>query len=77
MCYGIYLYIHSTSNSSYTKVSAATVRRVAVLVASVAFTFKQRSAVVHPVSITRFPFFRVQTLENLSVDSVSNQWSAQ
>ena len=28
---------------------------------------------VHPVSITRFPSFRTQTLENLSVDSV-NKW---
>ena len=27
---------------------------------------------IHPVSITRFPFFRTQPLENLSVDSVKN-----
>ena len=27
---------------------------------------------LHPVSITRFPSFRTQTLENLSVDSVEN-----
>ena len=27
---------------------------------------------VHPVSITRFPPFRTQPLENLSVDSVKN-----
>ena len=31
-----------------------------------------RSFVVHPVSITRFPSFRTQTLENLSVDSVKD-----
>ena len=32
---------------------------------------------LHPVSTTIFPFFRTQTLENLSVDSVTNHWSAQ
>ena len=32
---------------------------------------------LHLVSITRFPFFRTQTLENISVDSVKNRWSAQ
>ena len=30
------------------------------------------SPVLHPVSITRFPSFRTQTLESLSVDSVKN-----
>ena len=30
------------------------------------------SQLVHPVSITRFPSFRTQPLENLSVDSVKN-----
>ena len=28
---------------------------------------------IHPVSVTRFPSFRTQPLENLSVDSV-NKW---
>ena len=32
-----------------------------------------RRLAVHPVSITRFPSFRTQPLENLSVDSV-NKW---
>ena len=30
--------------------------------------------IIHPVSITRFPSFRTQTLEDLSVDSVRNRF---
>ena len=34
--------------------------------------FFKSSCCIHPVSITRLPSFRTQTLENLSVDSVKN-----
>ena len=33
---------------------------------------RRRAQDLHPVSITRFPFFRTQTLESLSVDNVKN-----